>query len=162
MNVNELGTYASIIALIVMAIGGAVKLVNKYRTYVIENDKADERYINLVVGAVEESTTAVERADSAYYVQQVLASERHLITVTYIQIVIFILVGVAAFNVFTYFGEWLISGVFLLGAFLYSVINYLYVREIEKRINKLETKATVAFADNVDKTFLRKAKRKTR
>ena len=162
MDINELGTYASIIALAVIAISGALKLAKKYRRYIAKNAEEDEKYIKTVIGSIKESSTAIERADSAYYVQQVLSRDRHLMTVAYIQIVIFMLAGLVAFNVSIYFDEWRFGGVFLFIGVLFSVVNYLFLRNIAKQLAKLEEKASYAFAENLDKTFSRKTQRKAR
>lgn len=159
MELSDFGSIASVIALIVMVIGGGVRLFRKYRTYRSERDERAERFRDFLVRVVDESTTATERADASSLVQHMLSIYRHKIIQQYCVLLTSIAIGGFGFLISASIDADPIAWAFLFLGVTLCAADLWYISTLKKDVEHSEWQIGKAWAGHIDKGRSRKRSR---
>lgn len=159
LELSDLGSIASVIALIVMMIGGGVRLFRKYRSYRSERDERADRFRDFLVRVVDESTTATERADASSLVQHTLAIYRHKIIQQYCVLLTSIAIGGFGFLISASINVDAIAWLFLLLGVILCSADLWYISTLKKDVEHSEWQIGEAWAAHIDKGRSRKRSR---
>ena len=156
MDLNQIGSYTSIIALVVMFVGGMVRGFKQYRAYTKKQKSEVQEFKEWLFRVVDESTTVTERSDTNSYVQHVLSQYRHIVLQSYLKILMYLIWAGLGYMVLVSIDLKFHAWVFLAAALGWAASEFWYLTRYREKVDQSQWEVTKALARHLNRTIERK------
>jgi tetrahydromethanopterin S-methyltransferase subunit G len=150
MNLSDIGSIASIVALVIIAIGFLSRTVKKIKSFNTEMKKKEDDLLNSILGAVNSASTSTTRNDVAIYVNHIISMHRHNVIQQRISILFDLIVGLIALTILDITG----LGLFIFGVFIaFACMDAWLAKKIQRRIDFIEIKLVDVWGEKLIKSI---------